>query len=152
MCAGCEDKKAVESLHAHVAIEAYHVAINADHVAKHMGVADFSSHGLSLLHWRCFGCGIIRCCRCSTRHAAAPWLGVQLSGHWHLPPYPTLAAPAVPVWVDCSLSTECRHLECPATPAPLRGTATHVDGDGGAAPRHGGHNSNHNTSSENAKA
>ena len=115
-------------------------------------LADFSSHGLSLLHWRWFGCGIIRCCRCSTRHAAAPWLGVQLSGHWHLPPYPTLAAPAVPVWVDCSLSTECRHLECPATPAPLRGTATHVDGDGGAAPRHGGHNSNHNTSSENAKA
>ena len=138
MCAGCEDKKAVESLHAHVAIEYYHVAINADHVAKHMGVADFSSHGLSLLHWRCCACGIIRWCRCSTRHAAAPWLGVQLFGHWHLPPYPTLAAPAVPFWVDRSRSTKSSLLDCPATPAPARPRATRVDAKGGAAALHGG--------------
>ena len=43
MCAGCEDKKAVESLHAHVAIEDCHVAINADHVAinaDHVAIND----------------------------------------------------------------------------------------------------------------
>ena len=131
---------------------------------------------LSLMHWLIMA---FHCCRCwhlgcschgtvvgvgtcrhwlimaSTRHAAGPWLGVQLSWHCRTGmgglPYPTLAAPAISRWDDCSLSTECRHLECPATPAPLRRPATLFPGDGAAA-LHGGHNSNHNTSSENAKA